>query len=62
MKRTRIAEILMFAGVSLTLLGTLFPGGMTILLSLMIGDGLIIVSFGMYLGIVWRDLKRHRVL
>lgn len=62
MKRVRLVEILMLAGVTITLLATLFPSGLTILLSLTIGNGLIVVAFGMYLGMVWSDLKRHRIL
>ncbi len=62
MKRAGLVEILMLTGVVLTLVAILFPGGLTILLSLTFGNGLIIVAFGMYLGTVWSDLKRHRVL
>lgn len=62
MKRVRLVVILMLAGVTITFLATLFPSGLTILLSLTIGNGLIVVAFGMYMGMVWGDLKRHRIL
>ncbi len=62
MQRARLIEILMIAGLAMGLLAILFPGGLMILLFLTLGNGLIVVGFGIYLGIVWSDLKRHKVL
>ena len=62
MKQLIIAAFLIVAGLGLGLVATLRPLALPIFLFFTLGHALIVAGIVLYLWIVWKDLKKHRVL
>lgn len=56
------AEILMLVGLAMCMGALFFPLALPILIFFSIGNLLIIAGFVLYLRIVLKDLKKHKVL